>query len=383
MTGSLQIKNGKFYMVLNIQENGKRKIKWISTGLAVKGNKRKAEQMLRKTLQTYEIEQRGPKCDMPYSDYVQKWLEYVHRKVDEVTYQGYELLAQRQIIPWFQEKSTKLDEVSLPLLQEYIDEKATKGRADGKGGLSPRSLRLHKNILYQSLTEAVKDGLIASNPCQHVILPKNVRYESHFYTVEQLNQFFEAIRDEPLYPLLKITAIYGLRRSEVLGLKWDSIDFGAGTMTIRHTVSKVTKAVEKDKTKNATSYRSFPLTEEAQRIFQAAKAEEEKNRRLFGRQYQESDYVFKWADGRSYSPDYITSKFPALLKKHGMPHIRLHELRHSCASLLINAGFTLKDVQEWMGHADIKMTANIYGHLDVSRKQSMAEKLSGDLSAQC
>lgn len=383
MTGSLQIKSGKFYMVLNIQENGKRKMKWISTGLAVKGNKRKAEQMLRETLQTYEIEQRGPKCDMPYSDYVQKWLEYVHRKVDEVTYQGYELLAQRQIIPWFQEKSTKLDEVSLPLLQEYIDEKATKGRADGKGGLSPRSLRLHKNILYQSLTEAVKDGLIASNPCQHVILPKNVRYESHFYTVEQLNQFFEAIRDEPLYPLLKITAIYGLRRSEVLGLKWDSIDFGAGTMTIRHTVSKVTKAVEKDKTKNATSYRSFPLTEEAQRIFQAAKAEEEKNRRLFGRQYQESDYVFKWANGRSYSPDYITSKFPALLKKHGMPHIRLHELRHSCASLLINAGFTLKDVQEWMGHADIKMTANIYGHLDVSRKQSMAEKLSGDLSAQC
>lgn len=383
MTGSLQIKSGKFYMVLNIQENGKRKMKWISTGLAVKGNKRKAEQMLRETLQTYEIEQRGPKCDMPYSDYVQKWLEYVHRKVDEVTYQGYELLAQRQIIPWFQEKSTKLDEVSLPLLQEYIDEKATKGRADGKGGLSPRSLRLHKNILYQSLTEAVKDGLIASNPCQHVILPKNVRYESHFYTVEQLNQFFEAIRDEPLYPLLKITAIYGLRRSEVLGLKWDSIDFGAGTMTIRHTVSKVTKAVEKDKTKNATSYRSFPLTEEAQRIFQAAKAEEEKNRRLFGRKYQESDYVFKWADGRSYSPDYITSKFPALLKKHGMPHIRLHELRHSCASLLINAGFTLKDVQEWMGHADIKMTANIYGHLDVSRKQSMAEKLSGDLSAQC
>lgn len=383
MTGSLQIKSGKFYMVLNIQENGKRKMKWISTGLAVKGNKRKAEQMLRETLQTYEIEQRGPKCDMSYSDYVQKWLEYVHRKVDEVTYQGYELLAQRQIIPWFQEKSTKLDEVSLPLLQEYIDEKATKGRADGKGGLSPRSLRLHKNILYQSLTEAVKDGLIASNPCQHVILPKNVRYESHFYTVEQLNQFFEAIRDEPLYPLLKITAIYGLRRSEVLGLKWDSIDFGAGTMTIRHTVSKVTKAVEKDKTKNATSYRSFPLTEEAQRIFQAAKAEEEKNRRLFGRKYQESDYVFKWADGRSYSPDYITSKFPALLKKHGMPHIRLHELRHSCASLLINAGFTLKDVQEWMGHADIKMTANIYGHLDVSRKQSMAEKLSGDLSAQC
>jgi len=355
MTGSLQIKSGKFYMVLNVQENGKRKMKWISTGLVVKGNKRKAEQMLRETLQTYEIQQSGPRCDMLFSDYVQKWLENVQRK----------------------------EEITLPLLQEYIDEKATRGRVDGKGGLSPRSLRLHKNILFQSLTEAVKDGLLPNNPCQYVVLPKNVRYESHFYTVDQLNQFFDAIRDEPLYPLLKITAIYGLRRSEVLGLKWDSIDFDAGTLTIRHTVSKVTKAVEKDKTKNATSYRSFPLTDEAQSLFQAAKAEEQKNRRLFGKEYHESDYVFKWPDGRSYSPDYITSKFPALLKKHGMPHIRLHELRHSCASLLINAGFTLKDVQEWMGHADIKMTANIYGHLDVSRKQSMAAKLSGDLSAQC
>ena len=128
--------------------------------------------MLRETLQTYKIEQRGPKCDMLYADYVQKWLEYVHRKVDEVTYQGYELLARRQIIPWFKDKNTKLKEISLSLLQEYIDEKADKGRVDGKGGLSPQSLRLHKNILYQSLTEAVKDGLIANNPCQYVILPK-------------------------------------------------------------------------------------------------------------------------------------------------------------------------------------------------------------------
>lgn len=383
MTGSLQEKNGKFYMVLNTQVNGKRKLKWISTGLTVKGNKRQAEQLLRETLQAYETGPKKATPDILFADYIRSWLDGVRRKVDEVTYQGYEVLALRQVAPWFEEKGVKLADVTLELLQEYVDEKASSGRKDGKGGLSPRSLRLHKNILYQTLTEAVKGGLLPSNPCQYVVLPKSVRHESHFYTADQLNQFFQAIRDEPLYPLLKITAIYGLRRSEVLGLKWDSIDFDAGTVTIRHTVSKVTKAVEKDKTKNATSYRSFPLTEEARSIFQAAQAAEKESRRLCGRQYQENDYVFKWDDGRPYAPDYITRKFPALLKAHGMPHIRLHELRHSCASLLINAGFTLKDVQEWMGHADIKMTANIYGHLDVSRKQSMAAKLSGDLSAQC
>ncbi len=383
MTGSLQEKNGKYYMVLNTQVNGKRKLKWISTGLTVKGNKRRAEQLLRETLQAYEAGQKKATPDILFADYIRLWLDCVRRKVDEVTYQGYEVLALRQVAPWFEKKRVKLADVTLALLQQYVDEKASSGRRDGKGGLSPRSLRLHKNILYQTLTEAVKSGLLDSNPCQYVVLPKSVRYESHFYTVDQLNQFFQAIQNEPLYPLLKITAIYGLRRSEVLGLKWDSIDFAAGTVTIRHTVSKVTKAVEKDKTKNATSYRSFPLTEEARSIFQAAQAAEKENRRLFGRQYQENDYVFKWDDGHPYSPDYITQKFPVLLKKHGMPHIRLHELRHSCASLLINAGFTLKDVQEWMGHADIKMTANIYGHLDVSRKQTMAAKLSGDLSAKC
>ena len=137
--------------------------------------------------------------------------------------------------------------------------------------------------------------------------------------------------------------------------------------------------VEKDKTKNASSCRSFPLVPEAKEIFLAAKAEEEENRRLFGKEYHENDYVFKWPDGHPYAPDYISRNFSQLLKRHKLPHIRFHELRHSCASLLLNSGFTLKDVQEWMGHADIKMTADIYGHLDTARKQTMAAKLSGSL----
>ncbi len=383
MTGSLQEKNGKFYMVINTKKNGKRKMKWIATGLPVKGNKRKAEQMLRETLQAYETKPKSATPDIPFSDYIRIWLNNVRRRVDEVTYQGYEVLALRHVIPWFEEKGINLADITVEVLQEYVDEKSTNGRRDGKGGLSPRSIRLHKNIVYQTLTEAVKNGLLPTNPCQYVELPKGVRYESHYYTAKQLNELFEAIRDEPLCPLLKITAIYGLRRSEVLGLQWDSIDFDVGMVTIRHTVSKVTKAVAKDKTKNASSYRSFPLTEEARRIFQEAKAKEQENRRLFGRQYQENNYVFKWDNGKPYLPDYITAKFSSLLKQHDLPHIRLHELRHSCASLLINEGFGLKDVQEWMGHADIKMTANIYGHLDVARKQTMAEKLSGSLSGMC
>lgn len=379
MTGSLQIKNGKYYLVLNIYEDGKRKRKWISTGLTTKGNKRRAEQMLGDTLQAYDLKQNHPSSSILFADYIRQWLQLAQRKVDAVTYQGYEVLAKTQILPYFDKRRLMLSDINVDTLQVYFDEKQLNGRVDGKGGLSARTLRLHKNILFQTLNEAVKAGIIPSNPCQFVQLPKTERYQSSYYSAEQLQALFDAIQKEPLYPLVKITALYGLRRSEVLGLKWDSIDFDAGRLTIRHTVSKVTKVVEKDKTKNITSFRSFPLTDEARRIFQAAKAMEKANRRLFGKEYQQNDYVFKWDDGHPYSPDYITDKFSKLLAKYNLPHIRFHELRHSCASLLLNAGFTLKDVQEWMGHSDIKMTANIYGHLDTARKQSMAERLSSSL----
>lgn len=379
MTGSLTEKNGKFYIVLNLYEGKKRQKKWISTGLPVKGNKRKAEQLLRETLREYEQAPKTVKSDVLFSDYIRRWLVNVQRKVDPVTYQGYEVLAKRQVLPYFDASGIKLQDVTTEVLQAYIDEKRLKGRLDGKGGLSPASVRRHKNILSQTLNEALKDGLLPTNPCQFLELPKQEKYQSSFYSAEQLQRLFDAIQNEPLYPLIKITALYGLRRSEVLGLKWDSIDFASGRLTIRHTVSKVTKTVEKDKTKNAASFRSFPLTEEARSIFEAAKVNEAENQKLFGKAYQKNDYVFKWDDGHPYSPDYISERFSNLLKNYGLPHIRFHELRHSCASLLLNAGFTLKDVQEWMGHADIKMTADIYGHIDITRKQGMADKLSGSL----
>ena len=100
------------------------------------------------------------------------------------------------------------------------------------------------------------------------------------------------------------------------------------------------------------------------------------NRAEFGIEYISNDYILKWDDGRPFSPDFVTKKFQKLLKANALPRIRFHELRHSCASILINLGFTLKDVQEWLGHSDITITANIYSHLDVTRKQNMADKLS-------
>lgn len=377
MTGSLQTKNGKFYMVINLYENGKRKAKWISTGLTEKGNKRRAEQMLQKTLVTYEPPK--PSENMLLSDYVRHWMQIISHKVDAVTYQGYEALANAHVLPYFDENRLTLANTTVATLQPFFDEKAISGRKDGKGGLSTSTLIALKNIINQTLKEAIRSGLITVNYCQFVILPKRERYQSMFYNVDQLNDLLDAMAGDPLLPLVRITALYGLRRSELLGLQWDSIDFARGMLTIKHTVSKVTSVVAKDKTKNASSHRSFPLTAEARSIFEEAKREETVNRRLFGMEYQENAYVFKWPNGTPFHPDYVSKHFALVLRKNNLPHIRFHELRHSCASLLLNSGFTLKDVQEWMGHSDIKMTANIYGHLDIGRKQGMADRLSSAL----
>lgn len=377
MTGSLQIKNGKYYAVLNLNENGKRKQKWICSNLTVKGNKTRAEKFLREQLSIYESRAGIISFDILFSEYVKIWLEQVEKSVDNITYQGYAQVALAHVVPYFEEKKIKLQNINKDNLQRYIDEKAKNGRLDKKGGLSGKSLKLHRNVLNQTLKEALKSELIAVNPCQWVRFPQIERREPTFYTAEQVEKLLSVITDDSLfYLLVKITATYGLRRSEVLGLRWNSINFERDTLQIAHTVVSVNKTVCKDKTKNASSFRTFPLVEEIKQLLIEEKARQALNRKEFGKEYINSPYIFVWDNGKPYATNYVSQHFRRILKQNNLPPIRFHDLRHSCASILLSRGFTLKDVQEWLGHSDITLTANIYGHLDIARKKSIAETMA-------
>ena len=381
MTGSLQIKRGKYYAVLNLTDrDGHRRQKWVYTGYEVKNNQRKAEAALRDIIHEYE------KINLVYepgiflSDFLNQWLVEVKPFIDEVTWDGYKIIVDSHVRPYFEEHKVKLVDADLDCIQRYFDYKATHGRKDGKGGLAPKTLRLHKNVLQLAFKEAMRHRLISTNPCELVRLPKLERREYEWYNSDEIITMLDALKGEPLYPLIKTTVMYGLRRSEVLGLQWQSVDFNVDSILIRHTVSVGTKVVEKDKTKNNSSYRAFPLFPEIRELLLRLKDEENKNREFFGNAYIENDYIFKKPNGDTYDPSYITHRFGELLKKYDLPHIRFHDLRHSCASLLLSKGCTLKDVQDWMGHADIKMTCNIYGHLDLTRKKATSEAIHEALS---
>ena len=377
MTGSLHVKKDKYYMVISFNAGGKRKQKWIPTGLEVKGNKKRAEHMLSETIRQMEREQvvYGAGADELFADAIRDWLDMVKVKVDIVTYHGYRDIAESHVIPYFTKSGLRLRDITRRIIQKYINEKADHGRMDGKGGLSSSSLRLHKNVLYQTCKYAVQDGIIPLNPCDGVQLPKRTRIDYHFYSAAQVAELLEKIKGDILFPVIKMTAVYGLRRSEVLGLQWDAIDFDQNIITIKHTVTRVYELVEKDTTKNKSSYRSYPMLPEIRELLLHLKAQEDENRRDFGKNYLESAYVFKWPNGSMLDPDYVTRHFSKLLEKCDMPHIRFHELRHSCASILIVNGATLKDVQEWLGHSTIEMTADIYSHLDIQRKESVGTKM--------
>lgn len=267
-------------------------------------------------------------------------------------------------------------------IERYYQAKAVGGRKGGKaGGLSYSSLKRHRVVLTQMFNEAVRTSLVKDNPCRLARIPKNAAKTqkiTSFYNVDQCKALLDASKGTPLYEMVYLTFLYGLRRSELMGLKWDAIDFSLGTLTIQHTVVLQKVIVAKDTTKNKTSNRTYPLLDDIRPLLINLWKRKEEFKKAFGKCYIETGYVFVKENGEPYYPSYPTHELEKILKHHPeFPHIRWHDLRHSCASILIDKGWPMKDISDWLGHADIGTTMNIYGHLDMSHKRNMAQSLGG------
>lgn len=198
---------------------------------------------------------------------------------------------------------------------------------------------------------------------------------------------FEALKGTKLELPVLVAAFYGLRRGEVLGLKWDAIDFERGTISIKRNVTSINldgkyQEIEKESAKTKSSLRTLPLIGSFKEYFMQVKEAQELNKKVCGNcyNYQYDGYVFVDEMGEGMKANYLTTRFPEPLEKKGLRRMRFHDLRHSCASLLLANGVPLKHIQEWLGHSVFSTTANIYAHLDYSAKITSAQAMESGLS---
>jgi len=376
VAGHLHEKNGYYYIILNLTDSaGKRKPKWISTGLTIKGNKKRAEQMLMEERRKYANAKTGD--DVLFADFMEQWLEIVKSTVSIPTYSSYVNAVKSIIAPYFRKKKILLRDLQAHDIQMFYQEQLQRVKASSV-------IHYHANI-HKALKYAVKNDMIPSNPADKVERPKQDKFYGNFYDRDELNKLFEAVAGTKLELPVLLGAFYGLRRSEIVGLKWSAIDFEQNTITISHTVTSCNLdgkcvIVAKDTTKTKSSRRTLPLVPYFHEKLLAVKAQQERNQKLCGRSHNREflEYICVDDIGDRFKPNYITSQFPKLLERNGFRKIRFHDLRHSCASLLLASGVPMKHIQEWLGHSDFSTTANIYAHLDYSSKLTSASAMESN-----
>ena len=232
--------------------------------------------------------------------------------------------------------------------------------------VKPNSVIHYHAVIHQALKYAMKTDLVPQNVALKVDRPKKNDFQPVFLDAAELQRLFEVVKGTKLELPVLVAAFYGLRRGEVLGLKWDAIDFERGTLTIKRTVTSVnvggkTQIIEQESAKTKSSMRTLPLVGRFKEYFAEVKAAQELNKQVCGNcyNYEYDGFVFVDELGERMKPDYLTSQFPAFIQRHGMKKMRFHDLRHSCASLLLANGVPLKQIQDWLGHSDFSTTANI------------------------
>ena len=383
VAGHLQEKNGMFYVVLNYRdENGKRKTPWISTNLPVKGNKKRAENFMMDVrrnfvppnVQRIEEHEAMQKGDILFTDFLLKWLRVAKSTVKLTTYASYEMMATRIIIPYFETLNIKLKELTTEDIQEFYSAQLER--------VSANTVIHYHAVIHRALKYAVKIKTIQSNPAVNVERPRKEKFIGSFYDKKEINTLFDIIQGHPLEVAIKLAAFYGLRREEIIGLKWTAIDFENNTLTIQHTVTECNldgKHIEvaSDTAKTDSSLRTMPLVTNFRAMLLAKKEKQEHYRKLCGRSYCKEylDYIFVNEMGERWKPRYLSDGFKRILEQNGLRRIRFHDLRHTCASLLLANNVPMKKIQEWLGHSDFSTTANIYAHLDFQSKISSAEAM--------
>ena len=382
VTGSLQIRKGTYYMMVRVpDQNGNQKQKLKTTSIKVVGknqresrqNKLQADKMLSCWIEELSVE-KAPVSDKLFISCIEDWLERKKRRVRLDTYEAYQCYYDNHLKPFFEPRNLRIDEVTPRLIQKYVDQKE-------KEGQSPNSINKHLVILNGVFKEAAALQEVSFNPCANVTISR-IEEEFHgtAYEAADAKRLLTVIESDPIEPAVYLGLYLGLRRSEVVGLRWQDIDFNHNVVHIRNTVVRFKTISEIEKTKSRASKRDLYLPKGLKQYLLTLRERTETYKQLLGKAYHDGEHICQWPDGRSYTPDYVSRRFKQILELNGLPQIRFHDLRHTAGSLLINQGQSVKQVQEFLGHEKASTTLDIYTHLSFEGKKDTGEKLDELLS---
>ncbi|MBS3948385.1 MAG: tyrosine-type recombinase/integrase [Dethiobacter sp.] len=315
-----------------------------------------------------------------FGEWLDKWLTgYKKGQLKAGTYESYETLVNVHIKPAL--GKIPMAKLQANALQAFYNEKLESGRHDGEGGLSTRTVRYLHAIIRQALQQAVKEGLLPRNVADATSPPTIKNKQMRPMAEAELVDFLEAIREDRLFAAYLLAATTGLRRGELLGLCWDCVNLESGALTVQRQLLALKDSISlEETTKSKSGRRSVTLTDDAIRELKSHRKRQAQEKLLLGAAYQDSGLVFCREDGTALNPKDFTKHFQRRLVAAGLPKVRLHDLRHTHATLLLARGIPAKLVQERLGHASITMTLDLYSHVTPEMQKLAAESLNGLLA---
>lgn len=339
----------------------------------VRGNKKEADKRLSEILRQLDTGSFVKPSKLTVAEYLEQWLKDSCINLAPNTVQSYEFFVRRHIIPALGDVT--ITELKPSHLQRLYSDKLSTGRRDGTGGLSNRSVRYIHVTLHKALETALRLGMIARNVADAVEAPKTQRHEMKSMSESDIHIFLEMARSTPYYSLFFTALFTGMRRSELLGLRWSDIDLILCQLSVTHTLHQLhNREFIFRQPKTAKGRRMIALSPSTAIVLREHREAQEKLKQSLGMTLSDDDLVFSQYDGNPLLPDSITHAWRFLARRCGLAGITLHGARHTHASLLLRQNVHPKIVSERLGHANIGITLDTYSHVTPGLQQAAANR---------
>lgn len=374
MRGSV-MKRGKtwtYVISLGRDASGKKRQKWVGGHRT----KKEAEDALTEALERMRTGMWIDPGTTTVGEYIAEWMAVMSSMVLDTTERGYEQMMRNWVVPRI--GSIRLAELTPMHLRSLQAELLANGRVDGTGGLSARSVASCRRTLKKALKDAVRWGLIVRNPMDAVDAPRVIEAEQETWNSEQAGVFLDAVVEDDYFAMWALFLTTGLRRGEVAALRWD--DFDAVRATLSVVRNRVTagrgRAVSTHQPKTRRGHRLVSLDATTVDLLRTHRAAQLAERDRLGPAWTDSGFMFCGAEGLPLHPDTISSWFKELTAPLDIPQIRLHDTRHTSATLALKAGVHPKVVSERLGHATVGITLDLYSHVLDGMQEDAAEEIA-------